>query len=334
MKTLIEANNIIPSTKLKILTVHKVWSTSCWRKYFWKWVLNLEPRKINLNFWYGSVLHTGFETLLIKKSLTASLQAMKMESRKRCARYILSSDDYDEVEIQFQIISAIITEASRRPFIERMKLDWTEKQFSYRLEPSGISFHCTADGGGTYEGDNTLYEIKTARSIPKNYLTALEFDKQVYGEICAMKASGLDYPTKCAYCVFHKPSKYVKKNQSVDDFIKEIQQDLKKRPNWYFVPDVRRKEGFPYLLFIGKNTLESTDKDLNTTAEMLQQRYDVGEDRLLDPAYWPMNTRQCLNFGTCPYFILCRYPKRYKLYMKLYQQREMLYKEEGKELQK
>jgi len=284
---------------------------------------------MNLNFYYGGVFHTGFETLLLK-GLKPAIAAMKKESRKRTSRHTLSNEDRDEIAIQFRVIEAIITAASRQRFMKSLKLNWAEKVFKFKLKPSGLTFCCRADGGGSYRKDNVLVEIKTARTVNNNYFTALEFDKQVYGEVCAMKASGLKYPTKCAYCVFRKPSKYIKKGQSVDGFIKEIKQDLITRPDWYFVVDAQSKK-FPYILTLGRNTLRQTKEDLNSFAALLQERYDGG---ILDPSYWPPNTRQCLSYGVCPYLMLCRNLAKYKLYLKLYQQREIMYEEEQKELQR
>ena len=49
-------NKITPSTKLKIVSVSKLKSVTCLRKYYWRRILNLESRNMNLAFWYGGVL--------------------------------------------------------------------------------------------------------------------------------------------------------------------------------------------------------------------------------------------------------------------------------------
>jgi len=48
-------SKIIPSTKLKVISGHKLNDMACWRYYHWRWIQNLEPKRLNLNLWYGAV---------------------------------------------------------------------------------------------------------------------------------------------------------------------------------------------------------------------------------------------------------------------------------------
>jgi hypothetical protein len=284
---------------------------------------------MNLNFWYGGVMHEGFEVLLMK-GLPAALKAIKKESVRRCGRHLLSTEDQFEVDLQLRIIEELLRAAAKQKFMKDLKLDWHEKSFKYKL-PCGVTMTCKADGGGTYKKKDVLVEIKTAKSVNNNYFTALEFDAQVYNEAAAIKAGGDTLPSKCAYCVLRKPGKYIKKGQSADAFVKEIRKDIADRPDWYFVVDAQSKK-FPYIVPLGKTTLRQTKQSLNSMAKLLKQRYDVPEKKLFNPTYWPMNTRQCLNYGACQYLTLCRNLAKWKMYAQLYQQREMLYEEEKKEL--
>lgn len=323
-------SNIIPSVKLKVLSVHKIYSMSCLRKYFWRWIMNLEPKKINFNFWYGGVLHTGFEAL-VQKGLKTAYREMNKESRRRAGRHLLTNEDRDEISLQLRLLKAIIGAASKQKFIKDIKMRWTEKQIKCKIPNSKVLFCCTMDGAGSYKGQRCSFEIKTASRVNNDFFTALAFNKQIHSQAWAAKRAGEEAFVRCAYCVFRKPMKRIKRLQSADEFIKEMQQDLVERSSFYFGGDEGRPT-FPYVQNLGKNTLRNTGLDVTRCAELLSNMYNVEESRLLDPNYWPCNSQDCLSFGACPYLLLCRNLPRWKLYERVYQQRQMLYDEEQEEL--
>lgn len=346
-------NQIIPSTKFRVLTVHKMSDMTCLRKFFWSRIMNLEPAKINWNFWFGGVLHAGFEALLLGRDVRES---MVSESRKRSRRHKLSPDDIQEMKLQFEIIYEIVTGASRQHLrqqhpgrkvdievlgdkhferffqdrnikqsfcIDDMSLDWAERQIKFPLRKRRCLFCATIDGFGEYKGERSLYEIKTARTVDNNYFTTLEFDTQVCAYVLAHRKQRKEGTSRCCYCVFRKPQKRIKKGQSPEQFVAEIRQDIKDRPDWYYIAHPLR---------IGQSMLAETEKDIEATADVIQER--MLQRDLLNPDKWPRQTRQCLSYGVCPFLILCKYPHKWKLYLQLFKQREMLYEEEKEELQK
>lgn len=315
-------NEIIPSTKLKVISIHKLGSTSCWRKYFWNYVLNLVPRKINFNFFYGGVLHAGFEALVMK-GLKAAYKAITKESIIRWQCSTLTNDDQEELKLQFEIIKAILTEASKQSFIKDMKMLYSERQLKCKIPGTNLIFCGTEDGSGTYKNKPASYEIKTASRIYNAFFTALSFDPQIHGYAWAKKQNKEKLANQCAYCIFRKSAKRIKRGQTADGFVREIKQDLKDRPDWYFI--IHRQT-------LGKTTIEKTGKNIISFAQWLQRIYDVPKKELLDPDYWPCNSKECLSFGACPYLMLCKNLPKWKLYKRFYQQREMLYSEEREEL--
>lgn len=334
-------NDIIPSTKLKVVTVHKLQATSCLRAYFFRYIMNLESRKINLNFHYGSVLHAGFETLLMTHNITKALFALTTESKKRQKRYTITTEDLDELDLQVQIIQLIIKSASVQPWVNRLNMLWTEKQFRCQVADTGVTFCSQVDGGGSAGKDDVLFEIKTAKSVNNSYFEALTFDHQIHGYGYQMQQAHQRFPSKCAFCVFRKPSKYIKKDQSTEAFIAEIKYDLAHKPakgknggpDWYFIADPHNHV-FPYLLTMGKNTIEYTGRDIVRDTQILQKQYQALEKDILDPWHWPCKDKQCLNYGACTYLPLCRNMAKWQLYTRLYQGREFMYAEEQKELQR
>ncbi len=324
-------SSIIPSTKFKVITVHKMQSTTCWRQFFWSRVMNLEPRGVNFNFWFGGVLHSGFEALLLGKSSAQVQEAMAKESRRRTARYSLTADNQAEMTMQFAIIQALVRGASRQKHnlfdFSKMKLKWAERQLTWQLNGTPCTFCARLDGFGTYGKDKCLYEIKTARTIDDNYFAALEFDTQICSYMVAHRKDRDNGTKQCCYCVFRKPQKRMKKEQSPEEFTEEIAQDLLDRPDFYYVSKMIR---------MGSLTIKEAESDIESTAAMIADRYNVltKKGTLLEAQSWPRQTRQCLSYGVCPYLILCRHPKKYEVHYPLFQQRELLYSEEKNELQR
>ena len=313
-------NEIIPSTKLRVVSVHKLQGFKCWRKYFWQRVLNLEPKKLNFNFWYGGVLHAGFEALLLGKDWRG---AMKKESRRRIRRHIVNSEDQEELNLQTRLLELCVAEATKQPWVKKCKLKWAEKQFRIPLK-CGVLFCASLDGLGTDEGALSLFEIKTAKSISDDFYTSLSFDMQIHAYGYALRSKKGPTPKQCTYCIFRKPQKRVKKKQTVDDFLEDMKEDFHDRAKWYYIHHKHQ---------LGSLTISETAKDIEAGARLLKSIYDNHTERqLLNVDNWPKNSSLCLEWGACPFLILCKYPKRWQVYTRAYQQREMLYEEEKDEL--
>jgi len=324
-------DKVIPSVRLKVVTVHKLWSMSCPRKYFWQWVLNLEPKKINLNYWYGSVWGEGFESLLLGKSLRQAYSAMDKESKRRTSRHTISDDDSYEIDLQMRLLKLFVKAVSTGPHPEfdmkKMKMKSRQVVVSFPLKTSGLTYYGTLEGLGTYCGKPVMFENKTAKSVNQVYFDRLAYDKQIHTYALARKKTRETCPKKCCYCILRKVQKRIKKNQSEDEFIQEIADDLKdqEKREWYFIL---------HPVTLGVTTLKETEYDLEMGAARLKGFYNgLTEARLLNPHYWEKNDSQCSAWRGCEYQILCRYPARWNIYMKhFFQMRELMYEEERKEL--
>ena len=319
---------IIPSTKLKILTVHKLWDLVCPRKYFWRWVLNLEPKRINMNFWYGGVLGEGFENLLMGKSLKQVNKLMQKESLKRTRRHAVSPEDKANLDLNMRLIKAFIAgvvKQKRKDFdYSKMHLNECQVAIKMPLDYTDITYLGTGDGDGTYKNKPCLYELKTAKWVNNDYINRLSFDKQVHGYALGLKEQGRKCASRCTYCIFRKPQKRLKRGQSVDSFVDEIKLDLIARPEFYYI-----LHEWPF----GAATLRQVKADIEAAAWRLSLFYQkLSEKELLDPSNWDRQDGQCLYYGACEYLPLCSHLQAWRVYERLYQQRELMYEEEKSEL--
>jgi len=313
-------SKITPSTKLKEVSVSRLHSMTCFRYYFWRYIRNLEPKRINLNFWYGSVLGAGFEQMLIdgKYNKAKIERTIRKASKEKMKGYIVELDDVEEMKIQIKLISILLEGVSKQPFFKDMKMKKRQVEVTYKIMP-GVNFYGILDGTGTYKQKPCSFEIKTASRVTNDTLTILEYDKQVYGYPIGLKKSKKNYPRKCCYIIFRKTQKRVKKNQTVDEFIAEIKKDIKKNPEYFFIN---------YPLTLGKKIMASIKKDIYQGTKILKLIHDsMSKEELLSPESWPQqDEKQCLSYGACPFIILCRNTNRWKTYSKLFKMREMRHK--------
>lgn len=318
---------IIPSTKFIHADVHKL-TISCQRNFFWRYIMNLIINRFNINFWYGSVLGEGVEVLLQTKNIKKALKAMQLKHEELLKGQLLLPEQQEEVELQYKMLKTIIKVwyDVRRKYIDKTTIQEKELSFSIRLKNSPVIFEGILDGKGEYENKPTMFEIKTAASqfINQEYFSHLLFDKQINGYCKGIKKSCGTTFEDCHYLVFRKPSIYVRKAETPDEFVERFEEDLIERADWYFIL---------YKHKFGKNAVEEVIEDIEAVAFDLYAKFSfLSKEELLNPKNWPRNDQQCFNYGVCPYFILCKKVKNFLLYSRSYVNRELRYSTEEAEL--
>jgi len=317
-----KSNSIIPSTKLLCVSVHKMADFSCPRRYFWRRVLNLQSRNLNTNFWYGSVLGAGFEAILLGKKNWR--QVMRKEHNNSIKGYDVSKLT-DELGLQYRLIEVILEQAKVQAAQHGMTLIKSQVPVNTKLR-CGVVYCGTEDGEGVYEDKPSLYEIKTATKVNQGYLDSLKLDKQINSYCWGSRSSKRKHYGQCTYCIFKKPQKRLKKNQTPDEFVEEIAQDCIDRPEMYYV----------WLqLSLVKQFVDSVGNSIERMAEILKGIYDgLSKEELLDPNYWPEMETKCSDYSGCEFLPLCLHPDNWRVYLRFYKQRTMLYDLEEEELER
>jgi hypothetical protein len=316
---------IRPSTKLLSVNVHKLKALECPRKYYWLFVRNLESKYIKVYYWYGSVLGEGWECMLRGASDRQVQDAMDRVDKKFRDRYEVGPVAADEMRLQRQIIDKVLAGAKLHSMYKDLRLNDSQAKFSVQLRDSPVKFVGTKDGDGTYQDTLVLLENKCiiAGMVNDQLFKALAMDMQVNGYVYADRLSGGNYATSCAYCVFKKTQKRVKKRQTEDEFVKEISEDIIQRPSMYYDWRVFR---------IGRTAVTETGEDIERKALELWDKYEVLGEEVLDPHCWPRETSVCGKFAGCEFLRLCSEPARASVYQQDFVEREMRYDEERKEL--
>lgn len=319
--------NIAPSTTLKYMGVHKIQdSMDCDRLYFWKWILNLVPKRINIPFIFGTITHKAFELLADKRVTADILTAMDHKAKEELKGYLISSIEQDELDLQIEVAKTLISvfiDLFGNEFFRFSSLH-TEKTFKIPLTMSPIILIGVIDAYGIEDKKLKLKEIKTSARITKEYFARLKFDKQI--NIYALGVESIEgrLPQSCNYAVIRKPQISVKQKETVKQFIKRLRNDLYSRPDFYFLCES---------INFGKYTVQSVMNDVEWATFSLFAKFNYFNiKQLLNPDCWPRNDTACFRYGTCPYFILCRNMQKYQLFFQLFRMREIRFKEEMEEL--
>ena len=320
-------NIITPSTKLVSMSSSKLQDLDCLRLYFWHWVLNLTPKKMNIPLWFGSVMHVGFALMMKHKSLKSIHKAMEKESRTYIKKYPLVSEDESEIQLQLKIAKIIIKVYRKhcKIMIPEDKKIYTETHFELPLEQAPVIYEGTMDSYWKQSKNKIiLLENKTAKTINDFLFMRLKLDTQINGYAQYIKIKHGKYPARCNYTAYRKPQIRVTKNETVKKFLVRLEKDLIERKDWYFVT-------YPHKF--GKRSVSEVMRDIEEQVLMLWLHYAaLSEEETLNPYNWPRRKSRCLTYGICPYFNLCKNTKKYNLYLRMFQQRELRYENEKKEL--
>jgi len=319
--------HIVPSDKIIGVSVHKLKDKQkCDRYYFWRWIMNLEQKKINLNFYYGSIVHVGIEWLSKNKSFKFVEEKMRKEARVQRKRYMVKRLDIAEADLLLEI--AVTTIKVYADLFEGEQGEWdivkVETGFEICLKQSPLILTGTIDeyrqrGNKVIEG-----EYKTSSRVDALYFKKLKFDKQINTYAVGIKHLTGKFPSECIYFVFRKPNIRPRIGETHKAYIIRYEEDLYGRPDFYF---------FKHILRFGKSSMRGVFCDIEAVAFDLYSKYQfLGKEKVLIPENWPKSEGRCNEYGMCEFMPLCSNPNNWPLYAKLFQQRELRYDHENREL--
>ena len=345
-------NKIPHSTDLKLITVHKTMDAlTCPRYYYNRWICNLEPKWLNLAFWYGSVAGEGAESLMRGKSWKYAQRMMQKESKRYTDRYQIREEDKEKMILQRGVIDAMLRAFVEQPSFQTFKIDDSQSSFAVRLKQSGLLFVGTKDGDGLVEDKPCMFELKNFKTIPKrdDLRSDLAKNIQVNGYCYASRLSENKYVEMCQYMIFRKTSKKMKQGgrlwktkcrfinsdgevseeaietrrpQTVEQYVGEIAADIYREPEKFFV--------FEQVNLV-KQRVSEIGFDIEATASDLLAKYQrLGSD-VIDSHNWP-RSEACSNYSGCEFRRLCDDPSRRRLYLRDFQMRELRYEQEHDEL--
>lgn len=329
LKNLKKVRNLrpIPSIRLLCVGAHKISDKQrCDRFYFWRWIMNLVSKNINVNFFYGTLVHKGMECFSLGYTPEKVKKEIYKEAKKQLRIYPESKVPIAEIELLRDMAWITIKVYNKLFPTKKHKLAnlVIEMPFQTILQNSPLILHGTID---SYFKSKRIEmkELKTASRFGPEDLLRLKFDKQLNTYALGIKALEGKFPSKCDYTVCKKPSIRVRQKETVNEFLERYEEDLHLRPDFYFIHEEIR---------FGKTSMRGVFADIEGVAFDLYAKYGFfTEKQLLVPENWPKSERRCTEWGACQYLSLCRNPKNWHLYLRFYQMREIRYEIEKQELQ-
>lgn len=198
------------------------------------WRAALPKRALQL----GSLMHEAIEGWTADgcpKGLTAATLVSAMGTAWR-VKALKAGDDAKAVETDLFTVSALMEGYAKRWGAEDRKRKWlgVEKAFDVLWE----GWRLRGKRDGVYRAaDGSLWvkEIKTRSHLAESMTLALTFDLQSMLYVLATEAEMGERVSGVLYDVVRKPQLRVSKGESVEMYRDRVLEDVRKRPDHYFM---------------------------------------------------------------------------------------------------
>lgn len=270
---------------------------SCWKKFEWMYVQNLEPIAKPISMELGSILHQAFD-MYYKGFPEDEVEDYIVE---QFDNLIAEADPYREEDLKVAKFTAL---GAWTYFPKQWRDEYEEIQSEVRFKVplcEGVDFKGFIDGLVKKDGKWFIRELKTTGLSFAQFERAANLSPQVTGYVYAMRKMGIDVKG-IMYDFVKKPLLRKGVNDTVDTYSARIVQDYAKRPQYYF------SRHFTY----------RTDQDIELFERDLLDLSEDIKDKLKTKKFY-RNPNNCINYNTeCPYKKVCFTDKPDKLTLDLY----------------
>ena len=287
----------------------------CHRKYYWRFIRNVDPKKISIPFFVGGMYHTGLEAFYKGEDTDKIIKSIDTDIDDFLSTRFIQPEELGQLEIQRAIIIGMLKGYFKvyAKDIKKWKIIATELFVEMPIEGFDFPLIGTIDLVYQYKKKIWIGEHKTASQITKDYIDRLPFDLQVMlYPLMVRYALKRDVQAVC-YSITRKPTIRQKQNETFKDFISRISDDYVNREDFYFY----REE-----ILYNPKYIKHAINDLHRISEELESYHTMMEkNEVLKMENWYRNSRACFQFGRCPFFNLCKHGDRSDQMM-MFQKRE------------
>lgn len=262
---------------------------SCNRKYYYRNILKLEPKKISSALTIGSVFHGCFDLYFQKADKIAILNYIN----RSFIDAVSKSLDPSEVERLTIDKYTVMGMWANYPLSDMEFTEvYPEKAFRVRLDGlRGIYLKGRVDGLVKRNGVYWIREVKTTSMDRKQFQFKTSVSYQAAGYMYGIEKSTGVKIEGVIYDVVNRPKLKRRKDETAEDFGKRICEDY---------ADPTRKEFYYDRHFSYRSTkeIEEFEKDMIALARELRTRIREGK--------WYRNTDACYNYNTeCQFKKIC-----------------------------
>lgn len=256
---------------------------ACPKKYYWRYVREVEAKERPEALLLGSAVHEFLENHYRQlpysppDDLNFKSQAiLKGVKEYYPVRYFDDCDQFEPLAIEKVIQGEILNPETGRP----------AREYAYGGRVDGLVL-MKKDDMGFKAGDLLLMEHKTASKVDEGYFERLQLDSQI--RLYAIYL-GRELGTQIAGCLFNvilKPTIRQRKNESEEEYAKRLRLEMNWPEQYY-----RRYLHFPEL------RLQEIQKELWDAKNIVAKARQAG--------IYTMNTNACFDFHRkCDYWDLC-----------------------------
>lgn len=285
---------------------HSMMTTAkqCWRKYQFKYVMNLDPIEQRMAPKLGKIVHEAFDMYykgFTHDEVTSFIARQFAEERTK-----VEAADTEDVDLASSIAQGMWMYFPKdRSIFQDIS---SEKSFSVGLfkNGKGIKLEGIMDGLVKKDGNWWVRELKTTSVNRRQFKEKMDVSEQATMYVWAARKLGFDVKG-VVYDAIHKPQLRKGVNESMEAFGRRIIEDYKNRPDVYYQREYVYRTNIDLVNF---------EKDMRAFDRDLKRKQKHGG--------FYRNQGSCFSFNTeCPYKRICFSEQPDQLTLSLfYKQRE------------
>lgn len=276
---------------------------SCPRKFFWKYLARLEPRRKSGSLIIGTAVHEALAewyanptkpmNVLCKNAVDKAWEEASVHHD------FYSPDDWSKLQSDLSILRGLLL--GYAGFYEEDRSNWTIRrdliEVEFRVDMGDFDYggKCDLLAKNRQKKRSILVEHKTARKIDSNYVGRLPLDTQIRGYIFGAQYGFEFTPRYVLYDVVRKAQLRKKKDESDYAFAKRVSEDYVNRPDFYFYRDEIK---------INQEDIDAFELEIRQVHSQYMAIVNGPIDPT-DPRAWGPNDQACNEyFTTCPFLEL------------------------------
>ena len=267
----------------------------CWKKYYWRYVKNLDPITKSIPLTLGTIIHDAFEKFYKGESDTDVLKFIKDEFDKQIAE--VSLPDQEDLIIHKYMAMGMW---EFNP-LKKEKFEFIEPEEEFLVKLGDAILKGRIDGRVKKNNTWWVREVKTTAMNQRQFEGRMRTSSQASGYVYALRRQG--YPVEGVMVDYLKRSLLKKRaEETAFEFAQRVYHDYHDKPKYYFgrIWTYRSPVDFKHY-----------EEDMSELVDDIQERMESGK--------WYRNYDQCWNFNAeCPYKKICYQEEPDKLTLELY----------------
>ena len=286
----------------------------CWKKWYFQYVMRLEPTKIAHHMYLGRVYHDalflcnmGVPTNKITDFITDTFNDEMAKNEKA---------DHEQLIINRHTVMGMFLSYPHKDLTQWQEM-YPEEEFKCRLgNMRNVKFVGRVDGRVKWNDHYWLREYKTTGLSQRMFEQRAAISSQCTGYVYGVERQHQHPIAGVIYDVVKRPLLRKRMDETAEKFGMRIQMDYATRPQFYHLR---------YAAYRTTNEVALFENDLMSLVKDIREKKKTGR--------WNRNTGACYNYNSeCPYKKICFCDKPDKLTLELYYHERKPYKKDDNDL--